>query len=86
MSIRVLSPGDDGDVEQTNSVKSEANASNENAAEQSVDQDQSSGSSGTGIQTADQKATNDQDALGLSIRLTEGSVEQQLPDPRPQRG
>jgi trimeric autotransporter adhesin len=80
VSIRVLSPGDDGDVEQTNSVDSEANASNENAAEQSVDQDQSSGSAGsTGIQTADQMAKNDQDALGLSLAAQKGASNKNIP-------
>jgi hypothetical protein len=79
ISIRVLSPGDDGSVEQTNSVKSEANASNENSAEQSVDQDQSSGSSGTGIQTADQKAENEQGALGLSLAKQEGASNKNIP-------
>jgi hypothetical protein len=79
-SIRVLSPGDDGDVEQTNSVDSEANASNENDADQSVDQEQSSGSSGsTGIQVADQKAKNDQDALGLSIATQKGASNSNTP-------
>jgi hypothetical protein len=79
VSIRVLSPGDDGSVEQTNSVESEANASNENSAEQSVDQDQSSGSSGTGIQTADQKAKSDQDALGLSLASQKGASNSNYP-------
>jgi hypothetical protein len=79
-SIRVLSPGDDGDVEQTNSVDSEANASNENDADQSIDQEQSSGSSGsTGIQVADQKAKNDQDALGLSIAAQKGASNSNTP-------
>jgi hypothetical protein len=79
VSIRVLSPGDDGDVEQTNSVESEANASNENSAEQSVDQDQSSGSAGTGVQVADQKAKSDQDALGLSLAAQKGASNTNTP-------
>ena len=79
MSIRVLSDGDNGDVEQTNSVASEANASNENSAEQSVEQEQSSGSGSgsccksgsTGVQTADQKAENDQTAIAASAAKQE---------------
>ena len=75
VSIRVLSDGDNGDVEQTNSVASEANASNENSAEQSVEQEQSSGSGSgsccksgsTGVQTADQTAKNDQTAIAASL-------------------
>jgi hypothetical protein len=83
--IRVLSPGDEGDVEQTNSVDSEANASNENSAEQSVDQDQSSGgrgaccSSGTGIQVAGQEAKSEQDALGLSLAAQKGASNSNTP-------
>jgi hypothetical protein len=80
VSIRVLSPGDDGNVEQTNSVKSEANASNSNDVDQSIDQDQSSGSAGsTGIQTADQKAKNDQDALGFSLASQKGASNSNIP-------
>jgi hypothetical protein len=85
--IRVLSPGDEGDVEQTNSVDSEANASNENSAEQSVDQEQSSEgsgsskccSSGTGIQVAGQEAKNEQGAIGLSLAAQKGASNSNTP-------
>jgi hypothetical protein len=67
-SIRVLSPGSDGDVWQTNSVDSDAKASNRNSADQDATQTQSAGSgSGTGVQVADQDARSEQAALAASI-------------------
>ena len=83
--IRVHSDGDDGDVEQTNSVDSEANASNENDADSRStrislgERRQKCCSSGTRIQVADQKAKNDQDALGLSLAAQKGASNSNSP-------
>ena len=63
ISVRVLSPGDDGSVTQSNSASSEANASNDADTHQSASQDQGGGS---GEQAATQKADTDQKAIGLS--------------------
>jgi hypothetical protein len=67
ISVRVLSPGDDGDVSQTNSSTALSGALNKNDTTQSVDQSQSGSrcnpcSSGIGIQAAGQKALNWQHA------------------------
>jgi hypothetical protein len=84
-SIRVLSPGNDGRVEQTNSVDSEANAANTSSTEQSVDQERSTASggkccsSGTGIQVAGQQSKNEQAALGLSIATQKGASNSNTP-------
>jgi hypothetical protein len=67
-SIRVLSPGNDGNVRQSNTVDSDARATNRNSADQDATQTQSAGSgSGTGIQVADQDAKSEQAALAASI-------------------
>ena len=64
----MLSPGKDGDVWQTNSVDSDAKASNRNSADQDATQTQGSGSgSGTGVQVSDQDAKSEQAALAASI-------------------
>jgi hypothetical protein len=47
ISIRVFSPGDDGDVSQSNTVSSKAKADNDNDTDQDIDQSQG-GSSGKG--------------------------------------
>lgn len=67
ISVRVLSPGDDGDVDQSNSSTALSGAFNKNDTTQSVDQTQASGSrchcsNGVGIQAAAQKAFNLQKA------------------------
>jgi hypothetical protein len=67
ISVRVLSPGDDGDVNQSNSSKALSGALNKNDTTQSIDQTQSSDSrcgcpSGERIQAAGQKALNLQKA------------------------
>ncbi len=62
-SIRVLSKGDDGDVEQTNAATSIGIAANVNKTDQSIDQDQSGHGQGSDYsQVAGQEAKNDQDA------------------------
>jgi hypothetical protein len=67
ISVRVLSPGDDGDVSQTNSSTALSGAFNKNDTSQSIDQSQSNSgrcgcSDGIGIQAAGQKAFNWQHA------------------------
>ena len=69
--IRVLSPGNDGSVAQSNSTGSQAVAGNAAGTHQADSQSQagsSCGCSGTtgGIQTADQSASTDQAALAAS--------------------
>ena len=56
----MLSPGKDGDVWQTNSVDSDAKASNRNSADQDATQTQSG--SGSGTLNLDPKRISDQDA------------------------
>jgi hypothetical protein len=68
ISVRVLSPGDDGDVSQANSSTALSGAFNKNDTSQSIDQSQSGSSCGcphggaVGIQAAGQKAFNWQKA------------------------
>jgi len=67
ISVRVLSPGNDGDVSQSNSSTALSGAFNKNDTTQSVDQSQHSSSrcgcsDGVGIQAAAQKAFNFQKA------------------------
>ena len=65
-SVRVLSPGDNGDVRQSNSVSSSSTAANANGTDQSADQN--GGSCGcAGTQAIDQQASNDQAAHALSL-------------------
>ncbi len=69
VSIRVLSPGDDGDVSQSNEASSEATAGNVNLTEQHADQTQAGDSckcGNAGEQVIGQKADNDQDAAALA--------------------
>jgi hypothetical protein len=63
-SIRVLSPGDDGDVSQSNSATALGIAANLNKTDQTTDQSQAGGSGyGSGAtQVAGQEASNYQDA------------------------
>jgi hypothetical protein len=75
ISVRVLSPGDDGAVTQTNSVSSNASSTNSNSTTQGASQNQS----GAGIQTADQSALNGQAAGALSGASQEGASNQNLP-------
>jgi hypothetical protein len=75
ISVRVLSPGNDGAVSQTNSASSEANAANSNSTTQGAGQSQSGG----GIQTAGQSALNGQAAAALSGVYQAGASNQNLP-------
>ena len=74
--MRVLSPGKDGDVTQTNSVDSSAKAGNLNLAGQKADQDQ--GGSG-GTQAIGQDADNDQSATALSAAKQDGATNRNIP-------
>jgi hypothetical protein len=62
ISVRVLSPGDDGDVSQSNTVAGIAAALNGNGTSQTASQNQAGGPSGSGTQTALQGATSQQKA------------------------
>jgi hypothetical protein len=80
--VRVLSPGDGGNVEQTNSVDSDATAANLNATKQDADQDQSGrgcGCSSDGTQAIGQSAKNDQAAIALSAALQSGASNSSTP-------
>ena len=59
IDVRVLSPGDNGSVSQTNASQAEALAGNANKTEQTADQTQGGGG---GTQAADQQAYNHQKA------------------------
>jgi hypothetical protein len=61
ISVRVLSPGDDGDVTQENNSYADADATNDNGTTQSVGQTQS-GVGGAAVQEAVQQAANLQNA------------------------
>jgi len=63
ISVRVLSPGNDGDVSQSNDATSSANASNTASTTQGSSQAQGGGS---GVQSAVQDAGTEQKAVGLS--------------------
>ena len=63
VSVRVLSPGDEGSVSQSNEASSEATAVNANLTGQDADQTQAGGS---GLQAIGQSADNDQDATAVS--------------------
>jgi hypothetical protein len=56
ISVRIMSPGDDGSVTQTNDSSAKSAAGNKNSTTQSADQ------SGGGVQTAQQDAGNKQSA------------------------
>ena len=68
ISVRVLSPGDDGDVTQTNEASSDAFAGNLNATGQDAEQTQAGGS---GLQVIGQEAKSDQDAAALAATKQE---------------
>ena len=76
ISVRVLSPGKDGDVTQSNSVDSSAKAGNLNLAGQKADQGQ--GGSG-GTQAIGQDADNDQSATALSAAKQDGATNRNIP-------
>jgi hypothetical protein len=61
INVRVLSPGDNGSVDQSNTSAAESFAGNANETDQSVEQSQS-GTGGTALQEAGQLAANKQSA------------------------
>ncbi len=67
ISVRVLSPGDDGDVTQSNTATSDATAGNINLTKQDADQKQD----GSGLQAIGQSADNDQKALAAALTVQE---------------
>jgi hypothetical protein len=69
ISIRVLSPGDDGSVSQSNTAGSSATAGNAAGTTQTAGQ----GSGGSGIQTSKQDSTTDQLAGALSTAAQLGA-------------
>ena len=76
ISVRVLSPGKDGAVDQSNTVKSKADATNTNGTTQTSDQDQSAGGCGCTpdpIQVAQQSSGSLQGALALSAADQQGA-------------
>jgi hypothetical protein len=76
ISVRVLSPGKDGDVTQSNNVDSSAKAGNLNLAGQGAVQGQ--GGSG-GTQAIGQDADNDQSAAALSAAKQDGATNKNIP-------
>ncbi len=80
ISVRVLSPGDNGDVSQSNSVDSDATAANANVTGQSADQAQSGscGCSG-GTQAVGQEADSSQAATALSHASQSGAGNTNIP-------
>lgn len=84
ISVRVLSSGNDGPVSQTNSVSSDASATNHNSTDQRADQDQSGGgcgcqSGGPSIQVSDQSSWDKQVAGALSVAKQEGAKNENSP-------
>ncbi|HTK22800.1 MAG TPA: hypothetical protein VL264_01065 [Gaiella sp.] len=79
LSIRVLSPGDAGDVTQSNSVGAGALAANGNQTDQTVDQSQAGGGKGSdSTQIAGQDASNkqsaDADAKAVQVKPTNSAT------------
>ena len=75
ISVRVLSPGNDGDVTQSNTVASKATAANINLTGQHAGQ---AGGSG-GTQAIGQDADNDQSATALSAAKQDGATNRNIP-------
>jgi hypothetical protein len=75
ISVRVLSPGGGGSVDQSNSVDSSATAANLNLTEQDAGQAQG----GSGVQAVGQAAKNDQDAGALSAAEQKGASNTNVP-------
>jgi hypothetical protein len=83
ISVRVLSPGDDGDVSQTNAASSNATAGNVNGTSQSADQAQSGGSDSckcgsAGSQAIGQSSSNHQGALAGSLTEQKGAKNENI--------
>ncbi|HJR95386.1 MAG TPA: hypothetical protein VJ807_08100 [Gaiellaceae bacterium] len=75
ISVRVLSPGNDGPVSQTNEATSNAEAGNLNATKQDATQAQS----GPGLQVIGQAAKNEQDAFAIGLTFQIGASNENAP-------
>jgi hypothetical protein len=75
ISVRVLSPGNDGPVSQKNEATSNAEAGNLNATRQNATQAQS----GSGLQVIGQAAKNEQDAYALGLTFQIGASNENAP-------
>ena len=83
ISVRVLSPGNDGPVSQSNVATSNATAANLNGTHQSADQTQGGGSDSckcgsAGSQVIGQSADNHQGALAGSLTVQEGAKNENI--------
>jgi hypothetical protein len=78
-SIRVLSPGNDGDVSQSNSTTAVAAALNLNKTDQSIDQSQAGSGHGSYLQVAGQGAWSKQDADAGATALQFGASNENKP-------
>jgi hypothetical protein len=78
-SIRVLSPGNDGDVSQSNSTTALAAALNLNKTDQSIDQSQAGAGGGSYLQVAGQGAWSKQDADAGATALQFGASNENTP-------
>ena len=74
--VRVLSPGDDGSVSQSNVASSNATAANVNGTTQAASQTQAGGS---GIQAIGQESTNGQLALSAALTAQLGASNENAP-------
>jgi hypothetical protein len=81
ISVRVLSPGNNGPVTQSNVASSNAAAGNVNGTHQTAGQDQAGGSCkcGSGTQVIGQSASNAQGAAALSATIQEKPSNSNLP-------
>ena len=78
IAVRVLSPGDDGDVSQSNTVAGIAAALNGNTTGQSASQTQAGGLGGSGTQTALQGATSKQKAGSSAAAKQHGATNENI--------
>jgi hypothetical protein len=78
ISVRVLSDGDDGDVDQSNTVAGIAAALNGNGTSQTASQNQAGGPSGSGTQAALQGATSKQTALSSADAKQHGASNENI--------
>jgi hypothetical protein len=83
ISVRVLSPGDDGPVSQSNVASSNATAANVNGTKQAAEQTQAGGSDSckcgsAGTQVIGQSADNHQGALAGSLTEQKGASNQNI--------
>jgi len=77
--VRVLSPGDDGSVKQSNDSAALALAGNLNLTGQTISQDQAGTGSGPAVQGAGQEADNQQHADGSATSSQSGATNTNTP-------